>query len=88
MQNLSNELKNINEEILTNLDSNYFLEMVETEYSVIIMGNSEGLINLASSLLELAISREEGKHKHFGTGALDNCGKELEILYKRENPND
>lgn len=88
LQKLSKELKNINEDILSNLDSNYSLKMVETEDSVIIMGNSEGLINLASSLLELAISREEGKHKHFGIGALDNCDKELEILYKTENQND
>ncbi len=88
LQKLSKELNNITEDMPSNFNSNYYLQMVETEDSVIVIGNSEGLINLASSLLELALSREDGQHKHFGIGALDNCEKELEILYKRENHND
>lgn len=79
---LSKELTHINESLQSDFDNEYSLQVVETEDSIIIVGNSEGLINLATSLVELALSRKEGRHYHFGAGALDNCDKELEILYK------
>ncbi|HEX9060031.1 MAG TPA: hypothetical protein VF941_07610 [Clostridia bacterium] len=79
---LYKELATINEGIQSDFDNYYSLKLADAENSVIIMGNAEGLINLATAILELAISRKDGKHYHFGTGALDNCDKELEILYK------
>lgn len=83
LQKLSTELTSMNGDLLSNFDTNHFLQMVDTETSTIILGNTEGLIHLASCILEVALSNKDGQHYHFGAGSLDSCSKELEILYKK-----
>jgi hypothetical protein len=82
MNKISHELSSLNEDLCSDFDSNYYLEMDKTESSVLLIGNTKGFIHLATHILELALASVDGKHYHFGEGALENCDEELEILYK------
>jgi hypothetical protein len=79
---LFDELSRIDKALNSDSNNNYYLEMDETKSSVQIIGNTAGFIHLATSILELALTGIDGNHYHFGEGALENCDKELEVLYK------
>lgn len=82
VQKIFDELSPIDKVLTSHSDNNYYLKMDETKSSVLIIGNTEGFIHLAASFLELALTRIDGNHYHFGEGSLGNCNKELEVLYK------
>lgn len=82
IQVIFNELAWIDNDLHSDLDITSYLQINETDSSIIVIGNKEGFIHLATCLLELALAGTDGKHYHFGVGALENCSKELEVLYK------
>lgn len=81
LKEIINELESLYEDITTDNPENYHLGISEYDNSILIRGNSEGLINLSISGLKLAASNKNEQHYHLGAGALDKLDKELELQY-------
>lgn len=65
--------------------STHYVEFERTDADeFLVKGNAEGLIHLASKLLELAVTGVEGKHHHFDeSGIVDKCDMPLIVTLEK-----
>lgn len=84
---LLQELEAIDAGSIVNGVSYHELSMTVKADEVVIKGNAEGLIQLASHILRLAINNEQGCHIHFDNrgGMLDDSDRELVVTKTHES---